>query len=187
MPLCGAGCKRGRREPAKARVRPGGVVVDPPGFDDLDGLLQGGEQGLIEAFVAQPAVERFDEAVLRRFAGCDVVPFDAVLLLPAEHGVRSELAAIGADDHAGIAPESGNAVQLAGDPQIRERGVRERSQAFAAEVIDHDQDAEASAVNQCVGDEVERPALVHSAGYRSLGRERRRDKTKTQICCHGAS
>jgi len=58
MPLRGAGCKRGRGEPAEVRVRPDGVVIDPPGFDDPNGLLEVGEQVLVEALVAQPAVER---------------------------------------------------------------------------------------------------------------------------------
>ena len=57
MPWIGAGCKLGWREPAEARMRPGGVVVDPPGFDDLNGLLQVGEQVLVQALVAQPSVE----------------------------------------------------------------------------------------------------------------------------------
>ena len=41
----------------------------------------------IEALVAQAAVEAFDEAILHRFARCDVVPFDATLLLPGQDGV----------------------------------------------------------------------------------------------------
>jgi len=55
-----------------------------PGFDDPVSLGEIGEQVLVKAFVAQPAVEQFDEAVLGRLAGRDVVPFDAMVLLPAE-------------------------------------------------------------------------------------------------------
>src|ERR1051325_5890330 len=40
------------------------------------------EQVLVEALVTQASVEAFHEAILHRFAGRDVVPFDAVLLLP---------------------------------------------------------------------------------------------------------
>ena len=39
--------------------------------------FEGGEQMLVEALVAQPAVEALDEAILRRLARCDVVPFHA--------------------------------------------------------------------------------------------------------------
>lgn len=160
MPLLGTGCKRDRREPTEARVRPQGVVVDAPGFDDLDGLLQGGEHTLVETLVAQAAVEALDEAILRRLAGRDVVPGDAVLLLPAQHRIRGEIAAVVDDDHRRIAPGCDDAVELADDPRAGERGVRNRGQAFAGEVVDHGQDAEAPAVRQRVGDEVEGPALV---------------------------
>jgi hypothetical protein len=42
---------------------------------------------LVEALVAQSAVEALDEAILHRFARRDVVPFDTVLLLPGQEGV----------------------------------------------------------------------------------------------------
>jgi len=41
-------------------------------------MIIAGEQVLVEAFVTQPAVEAFHEAVLHRLARCDVVPFDLV-------------------------------------------------------------------------------------------------------------
>ena len=46
-----------------------GVVVDPPGFNRSPGAGQVSEQVLVEAFVAEPAVEAFDEPVLLRLAG----------------------------------------------------------------------------------------------------------------------
>jgi hypothetical protein len=44
------------------RVRPGQVVVQPPAFDDSTGLGQVGEHLLIQALVAELAVEALDEA-----------------------------------------------------------------------------------------------------------------------------
>ncbi len=53
------------------------VVIDPPFFDDLSGLRQVGEEVLVEALVAQSAIEALDEAVLGRLARCDVArPLD---------------------------------------------------------------------------------------------------------------
>ena len=97
-------------------MRSVGVVVDPPCFDDLAGLVQVGEQMLVEALVPQSAVEALDEAILHRLARCDVVPFDAVLLLPSKDGVRRELGAVVADDHAGAASGLDDAIELADDP-----------------------------------------------------------------------
>jgi hypothetical protein len=79
MPLRGACCELSWCEPVEARVRSVGVVVDPPFFDDLTRLLEVDEQVLVEALVAQPAVEALDESILHRFARRDVVPLDATL------------------------------------------------------------------------------------------------------------
>lgn len=55
---------------------------------------------LVEAFVAQPTIEGLDKAVLGWLAGCDVVPFDTVILLPSKDRSPGQLTA---DDHAGTA------------------------------------------------------------------------------------
>ena len=91
MPWCGACCELNRCKPVKARVRSVGVVVDPPFFDDLACLLDVGEQVLVEALVTQSAVEALHEAILHRFAGRNVVPFDITFLLPGQDGVRGQL------------------------------------------------------------------------------------------------
>ena len=62
------------------------VVVVLPRRQSCAGVGERGEQRLVEQFVAQPAVETLDEGVLGRLAGRDVVPFDALVLLPAEDG-----------------------------------------------------------------------------------------------------
>jgi hypothetical protein len=55
-----------------------------------------------------------------------------------------------------------------------QRGVGRQAQAFAREVVDHSEDAEAAAVAQCVAEKIERPALVRSLrhGQRCPGAER---------------
>jgi hypothetical protein len=47
MPLIAACCELGRREPVHARIRSVGVVVDPPVFDDLTGLVEVAEHVLV--------------------------------------------------------------------------------------------------------------------------------------------
>ena len=56
------------RDTAEAAVRSDFVVFLPPGFDETASFGQGGEPVLIEAFVAELAIEAFDEGVLRGFA-----------------------------------------------------------------------------------------------------------------------
>jgi hypothetical protein len=49
------------------------VVVDPPAFDG-PGLGERGEDLLVQALVAQAAVEAFNEAILLGLARRDVIP-----------------------------------------------------------------------------------------------------------------
>jgi hypothetical protein len=42
---------------------------------------------LVEALVPQTTVEAFHKAILHRFTGSDVVPFDGMLLLLGQDGV----------------------------------------------------------------------------------------------------
>lgn len=63
------------------------IVVNPPVFNDVPGMAIAAEQVLVETLVSQAPIEAFDKAILHRFAWGDVVPFDATVLLPFEHGV----------------------------------------------------------------------------------------------------
>lgn len=160
MPFARACCKLCRCEPIEARVWSFGVVVDPPCFDDPARLRQVGEQMLVEAFVPQPTIEGLDKAVLGWLAGCDVVPFDTVILLPSKDRSRGQLSAVVADDHARTAAALDEPIELASDPDAGQRVVGDEGQAFPAEVVDHGEDAELATASKSIGDEVQRPALV---------------------------
>ena len=49
------------------------VVFPPPQFDEAAGFVKGGEPVFIEAFIAELAIEAFDESVLSGFAWGDEV------------------------------------------------------------------------------------------------------------------
>ena len=49
------------------------VVILPPLFNEAAGFVEGGEPVLVEAFIAELAVEAFDVGVLGRFAWGDEV------------------------------------------------------------------------------------------------------------------
>ena len=63
------------------------IVVLAPSRDQIPGVAQVGEQMLVEALVAQTAIETFDEAVLHGLSWSDVVPLDLPFLLPFQDGV----------------------------------------------------------------------------------------------------
>ncbi len=130
---------------AQFRVRPDGVVVVLPGVQQSAGLRQRREQGLVEAFVAQAAVEALDEGVVGRLARRDVMPFDLAFLKPAQDRCRGQLGAIVADHRQRLAARGKHGIQFARDAGTRQRCIRHQRQAFPREVVDHAQDAKAAA------------------------------------------
>ena len=60
----------------------------------------------------------------------------------------------------GLAALDQEPIEFARDPDARDRGVGDQRQALAGAIIDHDQDAHATTVDELVSDEVELPAIV---------------------------
>ena len=63
------GSERFRRQAAQARVWTVLVVIDPPRFDPATGISHRQEPRCVQTLLAQPAVESFDEGIVRRFSG----------------------------------------------------------------------------------------------------------------------
>ena len=141
-------------------MRPAGIVIEPPSFNDPACHRQAMEDVLVEALVTEAPVEAFDKRVLDRLSGRDVVPFAAALLLPVHEGVRSELSAVVADDHQRLLAGRDDGIELTRHPSARDGRVDDQRQALAGEVIDYDEHPEAAPVGQHVRHEVEAPALV---------------------------
>ena len=80
-------------------MRPLGVVVDPPGFDDASGIIPPIEKMLIEALIAQVTVKALDEGILGGLARRDIVPLDLGVLDPFEDRMARELGPIVRDNH----------------------------------------------------------------------------------------
>ena len=93
--------------------------------------------------------------VLGRLARRDVVPVDAMILRPGQDGRGRELRAVVADDHGRTAPPSDQRCQLSRDAASRDRGVGDRRQALAGDVVDHVENAEAAARGELVVHEVQ--------------------------------
>ena len=71
-----------------------GVVVRDPCADGPPCMIEPEEQAFVQKFVAHPAVEGLDGAILHRLARCDVMPLDAVVFRPGEDRVRGQLGAV---------------------------------------------------------------------------------------------
>ena len=83
-----------------------------------------------------------------------------MILCPAQHRVRGELGAVVGNDHSGLGARADELRQLTGNPFARDRGVGDCRQAFARDVIDNVEDAEAPALGELIMDEVERPTCI---------------------------
>lgn len=94
MPVARAIGEVGGCHAAEAAVRTHGVVVRAPCLDDPSRRSQRGEQVLVQTFVAQATIERFHEAILLRLAGRNVMPLDAGVLAPGEHGMTGQFGAV---------------------------------------------------------------------------------------------
>ena len=68
-------------------MRPDLIEVLPPGRELRAGVAERAEQGLVQAFVPQTAVEAFAEGVLLGLAWGDVMPGDFLLVGPFEDRV----------------------------------------------------------------------------------------------------
>ena len=70
---------------------------------------------LVQTFVAEATIERFHEAVLLRLARRDVMPFDAGVLAPGEHGMTGQFGSVVTDDQARQPETLGDGGELAHD------------------------------------------------------------------------
>ncbi|HXT17002.1 MAG TPA: hypothetical protein VN706_15280 [Gemmatimonadaceae bacterium] len=82
-------------------MRPSFVVLDAPRFDGALRIGQVHERALVEAFIAESAIEAFDVTVLARLAWANEVERDAAVVRPLVERLSRELRAIFADDGAG--------------------------------------------------------------------------------------
>jgi hypothetical protein len=68
--------------PAERLMRPPAVGLIAPGVDQLASLIERFELVLVEELVAEPSLEAFDEGVLDRLSGRDVMETNGAMACP---------------------------------------------------------------------------------------------------------
>jgi hypothetical protein len=144
---------------------PDEVVIVTPTRDDLPRFGQTEESMLIQALVAQSAVEAFDESVLHRFARLDILPSHPPRN-PAQDRDTSQFTVVVADNNLGDPAHADELFEFAHHANAAERSIDHCGQAFTAEVIDDAENTEAPPSIKSVRDEVERPPFIDRAGQR---------------------
>lgn len=141
-------------------MRPSLVVVAAPLLDGRAGIGQADEPALVQALVAQPAVEALDVAVLHRLAWLDEVEQHAVRMCPLIRCLTRELAAIIADDALWQPAGVREPIQHARDAFARERGIDLNRRTLSREVVDNREGTKGAPVAQVVVHQVHAPALI---------------------------
>ena len=136
-------------------MRPDVVVVIAPQGQLLAGIGETVEDLLIQAFIPQAAVEAFDQAVLLRLAGVDVMPGHAGIAGPFEDRGAGELGAIIADDAAGLAVNPDHRGQLSRHPCTRKAGIGDQRKVLSGAVVDDSQNAKLARRPEGVGDKIQ--------------------------------
>ena len=103
---------------------PFGVVVPLPSRQLGTGVGQRAKERLVQMFIAQPAVEAFDESILGWLAWCNVMPSDTAFFGPSEDRIRGKLGPVVRDDCSGTPPHRDDPVEFAGDPTPGNRGCQ---------------------------------------------------------------
>ena len=136
------------------------VVVAPPFLDDGPGVRDAVEPVLVEAFVAQLAVEALHVAVLLRLARLDEGVLHAVHVAPTIQGQTRELGPVVGVDPPGPASEIDKVVEDPGYAMAGYRAVDLDPKAFLGVVV-HDREHPHSEALPCgVVHEVQAPSLI---------------------------
>ncbi len=119
---------------------------------------------------AGPSIhEALDEGILGRISGRDVVPIDLSVIGKGQDRVRGELGPIVADSGSGLSTGLEQRCQFPRNPCAGQGRVGDQGEALPRAIVDHGQHAEAAAIGQLVGHEVERPTLVRHQRQRHRG------------------
>ena len=152
------------REEADGGMRAEGVVFVFPVVDEEACFCDGMEPVLVEAIVAEGAVEAFDEGVLHGFAGLDVVEVDVIALSPEMQRFAGELGAVVGSDGVGKAVGLGERIEHGSHRRTADGGIHVQGQALTGEVVHERQAAKAASAGKLVVNEIHAPALVGHGG-----------------------
>ena len=126
------------------------IVVVLPERQLNAGMTNAGEQGLVEAFIPELAVEALNECVLGWLARRDVVPVNRAVLAPVQDRHAGQLRTVVTDNGPGLALSDNDDVEFSGNSIARQRRISDQSQTFPAIVVNNTQNTEPPAIGQRV-------------------------------------
>src|SRR4030081_949792 len=145
-------------------MRPHGVVVTTPAFNDDLRLPQRVEDLAIEQLVAQPGIKTLDEPVLPRTARRDVGGLCSDGADPLLHRLGNELRAIIGTDMPGNAAQDEQVGEHVDDIDRLEPARYPNGQTFVGKFVDDVEHSEFASIMGALLDEVVRPDVVGALG-----------------------
>ena len=124
-------------------MRTGFVVIGTAATEQPTDLGEGGEQRLVQEFVAQALIDRTDHRVLSGLSPSDVVRLDPGLVSPAQDRVAGELGAVVSDDHLRLGACDDHPIEFDRHPQARVRRVGNQGDVHPGAIVDDRRNAEA--------------------------------------------
>jgi hypothetical protein len=131
---------------------------------------QAGEPVLVEAFIAEAAVEGFDVRVLRRLARRDQPQREAALVRPGEHRAPTELGAVVGAQNVRQSPGRHELLQDARDGEATERPRRHNRDGVGRGVVHNRQALQHPALRRAIEDEVGGPHCSTGGAAAAVGR-----------------
>src|SRR5581483_3913582 len=164
--ICIAHAKFLRGQVPERAVRAHPVVIQSPVFNGLPRIVEGEEPVLVQALLAEFAVERFDIAVLHRTTRGDEMQRDFVLVCPLIQRLRGKLRSVIDDDPLRQPALQPQPFQHTNHAQRRQRGVHlDDGHLSRVRILDR-QRAELTPARQRIVQEIHRPCLVRPRGRR---------------------
>lgn len=117
-------------------------------------MAQAGEPVLIQTFIPETAIERFDIGVLIRFARLDEEELNAASMRPGQHGPTTELLAVIRPDCFRQAACLGQLIKGPGELHATDRALRNNRDRFVRRIIDHGQAFDDSSFRRPVKHEI---------------------------------
>lgn len=144
------------------------IVVYTPSLQLFGCIRKRQELVGVQACRSEPAIECFDERIVRRLAGAREAQGDAALKGPEVHVTRDELTALIDPGCLGVAGSTAYPIQCRNhvlaaiaEPRIKHRHI-------AREGVDDGQNPQRLARRQLVMDEVHRPDIIRADGPRAV-------------------
>jgi len=130
------------------------IVVHPPLFDLITGVLERPEQLNVQPFVSESPVKALDKSILHRLTRADEVELNAVLVRPSVHDPTAELTAVIHGDRLWIPSLCRYLIQGMNHIGCRQRTGTFQNGAFPCKLINTCQRPEVDTIFQAIHDKV---------------------------------